>query len=54
MVGSQGACRDGDLLPDRLAPLEEMPPGPIALVDAALFDDGGTKTASAVLAGPPR
>jgi hypothetical protein len=54
MPGSQVACRAGDLLPDRLLVLEETPPEPIALVDTALFDDGGTMADSIVLTCPPR
>lgn len=46
--GSQVACRVGDLLPDRLLVLEERPPGPIALVDAARLDEGGSRTGSVV------
>lgn len=53
MTGSQVACRVGDLLPDRLLVLEETPPGPIALVDTARLDDGGTMNASAELNCPP-
>jgi hypothetical protein len=52
--GSQVACRVGDLLPDRLVVLEEMPPEPIALVDTALLDEGGTMTASAVCMCPTK
>jgi hypothetical protein len=53
MPGSQVACRVGDLLPDRLLVLEERPPGPIALVDAARLDEGGSKTGSAPGICPP-
>lgn len=52
MPGSQVACRDGDLLPQGLLDLELTPPGPIALVETALLDDGGTRTGSALCTGP--
>lgn len=52
MPGSQVACRVGDLLPDLLLVLEETPPVPMALVDTALLDAGGTRTACAVFWRP--
>ena len=45
-------CRVGDLLAVRLLVLEETP-RPIALVDTALLDDGGSKNVSAVLTCAP-
>jgi hypothetical protein len=54
MPGSQVACRVGDLLPDRLDVLDETPPGPIALVDTALLEDGGIRATSAVFKCPPK
>ena len=52
MPGSQIICRVGDRLSDPLLALDNTPPGPMALVDTALLDDGATMPTSAVTSWP--